>query len=423
MRCLHDPWVGTVLLATKQRLMGLQIGHRVQTDHFRCSQHDLIQVGTNCAFGSGVCLAPTDRIGSKEIVVDDNANVTDRCVLKPGVHLLEGAVLGSCSLGCKDAVFPRCSVSTGNVGGKSLLLRTRSADEADSTYKFLPPKERELVLEALRRHNSTMWHYGFNFATIAFAFIDHPFDAAMQYAALPAAWVVVGNLVPTAVCILKSECDRRRAPFLFLFQLAFTVVLKWMLIGQWEEGAHAFYGYFHYCFTVLMLRFEKLEMMCPYFDMLKALAMGANVRDRTSAVLQGNGFEFDLLYVEEEVCTNKDVDVTCHTVENMLLRFAPVKYHKGSAVYSHSCVMPGGAIGIGGLLREFSQVLKGEAIPPGETYAGLPAVHVSEAELKQRETEQEFARTRVLGRRNSETTHFFGQMEVSYGSTGTSIEL
>merc|ERR1712227_250623 len=103
-------------------------------------------------------------------------------------------------------------------------------------------------------------------------------------------------------------------------------------------------------------------------------ALGANIEDASQTVIKGTGLEFDLLTIKKHACINKNVDMTCHTVENMLIKLAPITYKRGAVACQESCVMPGGSLETGSLLKEMSQVLKGEMVPSRTTYAGLPAV-------------------------------------------------
>jgi len=57
----------------------------------------------------------------------------------------------------------------------------------------------------------------------------------------------------------------------------------------------------------------------------------------------------------------------------MVLKMVPVKLKTGSCMQQHSFVMPGAELGEGALLFEESQVLKGEAVPSREIWAGNPA--------------------------------------------------
>ena len=79
------------------------------------------------------------------------------------------------------------------------------------------------------------------------------------------------------------------------------------------------------------------------------------------------------MVLEDEVTIDRHGIISSHTVENMVLKLAPVHYQKGASTRAHSCLMPGGTMEQNSTLLEVSQVLKGETVPAGQTWGGLPA--------------------------------------------------
>jgi len=100
-------------------------------------------------------------------------------------------------------------------------------------------------------------------------------------------------------------------------------------------------------------------------------AMGAHVGRRVCFF--GHGFEYDLLHLGDEACIGPDCDVTAHTVENMVMKMEHVVFERGSSCMGGSVVMPGGQMEPWSTLIEHSQVLKGETVPDGCFFGGLPA--------------------------------------------------
>ena len=69
--------------------------------------------------------------------------------------------------------------------------------------------------------------------------------------------------------------------------------------------------------------------------------------------------------------------MTCHTVENMVIKLAKVCVERGGTMHSESVVMPGAVLEYGAVLKGNSQVLKGESVECCTVWAGLPAALVS----------------------------------------------
>ena len=94
-------------------------------------------------------------------------------------------------------------------------------------------------------------------------------------------------------------------------------------------------------------------------------------------------YESDLMTLEDEVSIGRGGIISSHTVENMVLKLAPVYYHKGCTARSKAFLMPGGAMEPHSTLLEESQVLKGETIPSGQVWGGLPAELIYETTSNQ----------------------------------------
>ena len=100
-----------------------------------------------------------------------------------------------------------------------------------------------------------------------------------------------------------------------------------------------------------------------------------------------SSYESDLMMLEDEVTIDRGGIISSHTVENMVLKLAPVYYHKGCTTRSNAVLMPGGAMEPHSVLLEESQVLKGETVPSGQVWAGLPAEPIDETTLNQYSSE------------------------------------
>ena len=93
------------------------------------------------------------------------------------------------------------------------------------------------------------------------------------------------------------------------------------------------------------------------------------------------------MVLEDEVTIDRGGIISSHTVENMVLKLAPVYYQKGCTTRSNAVLMPGGTMEPHSILLEESQVLKGESIPSGQVWAGLPAEPISQIESNHYATE------------------------------------
>jgi acetyltransferase-like isoleucine patch superfamily enzyme len=66
--------------------------------------------------------------------------------------------------------------------------------------------------------------------------------------------------------------------------------------------------------------------------------------------------------------------IQAHTVEQRCLKFHDVVVGSGVTIGCGSCVLPGCCIGDGAALGDVSLLMKGETMPPGAMWKGVPAV-------------------------------------------------
>ena len=220
-------------------------------------------------------------------------------------------------------------------------------------------------------------------------------------------------------------------PALFFFVgvggLLLHAMLKWVIVGRYQSGDYPFFGSYHCKWMVMMLLAGAAEDVVDALGGTAWMAiyyrlMGATVGPPAKAIvlspsfalsrlsrppcpspspplalprppspslsrggapssqvgkdccLFGLALEYDLLSLGDRVAIGWECDTTCHTVENMVIKLAPTVVEEEAAVCPHSMLMPGCVLGKGAVLLENSQVLKGEAVPARERWAGLPAM-------------------------------------------------
>jgi acetyltransferase-like isoleucine patch superfamily enzyme len=379
-----DQFINTEVLCLIYRLLGAKVGKRVQIDLIHTAEHDSITIEDYVLFGSKVTIngiaPPAPRQSGaenaqkmlpapvfEEVRLLRGANVLDHSCLFPGVTVGEKAVLGTHSLGQQGGYFPPTSVSTGSVGGRAMLLR-----EAHTAA----PKQLELEHTAMRTLDSMRWWY-FNAALVSFALIVKPLPEAL--------WVMTYYIVIATVGI-----DENRpwnilliVPFVHvlidIIELGFSIMLKWTLVGTYRTGAFPFFSLLHLRWAMMMQLRGAMSglnesLQGTAFNNWVLRAYGASVgRD---CCLFGLALEYDLLSVGDRVSIGAGSDTTCHTVENMLLTLAPTRIAEDASMLNASFAMPGATIEKGAVILENSQVLKGETVPAGEIWAGLPATRI-----------------------------------------------
>jgi len=406
-----DPMVSTELMSVVHRLLGAKVGRRVQSDNFQAVEHDCIEIEDFVVFGSSVHIhcdtdvdadADADARGSyrhhgsrvlRPVRILHTANCLDHTSVEPGAVLGEGAVLGSMTLAQKDACFPPDSVSTGAVGGRSMLLRLDASASA-------PAPERRLELQVMRQLDSPVVWTVFNLVQLSSAYVAYILPHLSWVVASDFTWRVSEAILAASGLQFKGEVvgsstvgddTVAQQPSLLvclfviwmavfsamevLFLLT-TVALKWSMIGRFKEGNFAFFSGMHVRWSIMM---NVKGAMSPLAEQLQGTIfqnwyyrlMGAKIG--RNAYIAGLALEYDLLEVGDNAAVNEDCDTTAHTVERMVLKMAPVQIERDCAMLAGSIVMPGGRMEKGSLLLERSQVLKGDVVRSGDCWAGLPA--------------------------------------------------
>ncbi|CAE7916270.1 mycC, partial [Symbiodinium necroappetens] len=357
-----DPFVGTEVLSVMYRMLGSKIGRRVQMDTVYVAEHDCFTVEDDVVFGSVVSAHCAGAAGRQEVKLLRGANVLDHGVLMPGTFVGERAVLGSASLAPADSYFPPDSINTGQVGGKPVRLRFQTSTEEQVVTEW----------EAMRRLNSDEFFWGFNFGAIGAAIVCSP--------------VPIYQCLLT--CLLGWKTWASYGPFLALLSFPFAYasisvvvlsinyILKWRIIGKYEEGDYTFFSNYHLSWTVMMILSGVMEDAVDALQGTEFLVwyyrlMGAKVGQ--NCCLFGLALEYDLLTMGDGCCVGWECDTTCHTVENMVIKLAPTVLESYTSMLPHSMVSPGAVLHEGAVVLENSQVLKGEQVPADECWAGLPA--------------------------------------------------
>eukprot|EP01060_Flectonema_neradi_P035778 TRINITY_DN667_c1_g2_i1.p1 TRINITY_DN667_c1_g2~~TRINITY_DN667_c1_g2_i1.p1 ORF type:complete len:2206 (+),score=387.95 TRINITY_DN667_c1_g2_i1:56-6673(+) len=380
-----SPWINTELLAMKYRAMGVKMGFKVQTDFVDIIEFDLLEVGKDCVFGSKVSVNPTDHIESRKVIMQRSAQVLDHSTLMPGCIVGRGALCGSSTIGSKFYRFPPLSISTGNQEGKPVQLRVLSGDPNSAAgLSHLPPAEKEMALTALRNHQNDFTWGTFNVFNILIVMLIAPIPAIADLLTI-LLWIHLENydlfmaedtssvILQWVVIVLVSP------PVYFVVQvieLCIFIVFKWVVVGKYREGNFPFYGAYHRKWVIMMAVKEALGKLLddlagtPYLSGFFRI-MGSEVGK--DVLIMGYGLEYDLFHVGDYSTVGAKCDVTCHTVENMVIKLASTHLKQKCSMLPGALVQPGGVVLTGGVVMENGQVLKGGEVGEDQVYAGLPA--------------------------------------------------
>jgi len=370
-----EMWVNTEFLSVIYRLMGAKVGKRVQMDHFHAVEHDCISIGDYTVFGSEVFFScdsrapwtPTEtstNMGYEITNLGKAANVLDHATMLPGTLVAERAVLGTCTLAPHRSYFHPLAIYSGSNRGRPTHLRDHNAPEA----------LRNLEDKAMRDLDDPVIWWRFNAIIAALTFVAKPIPEALwviTYFGVTAVWDpeedgILALLAVTPI-IYFMVC---------LIELFVTICAKWLVIGTYKAGEFPFFGQYHVRWMTMMILSSGISdlgeaLQGSIFNEWLYRANGAKVGK--NCYLSGLAVEYDLLQIGDNCAIGGECDTTGHTVENMVIKLAATKLGNNVTMCPASFAMPGSVLEDRCVLLEHTQVLKGETVPAGEVWAGMPA--------------------------------------------------
>lgn len=375
-------WVNSELLSWIYRLLGTRVGQRVQIDKLHLVENDCLTIGDYCVFGTDVLIhsdteSPwvpesytksrssnfdTRRFG--DIRFERAANILDHCTLLPGVTAAERSVLGTCTLAPAGSYYPPLAIHSGSQRGHSLHLRDHNAS----------PALRDLEDRTMKDLDNPATWWLFNLILFCTVMIASPIPEAawiVTYYGVCSIWDIENGSLLELLVLTPIVYN-----FVELVLLLLNVALKWIIMGRYKVAEHRFFGSYHIRWMAMMIFGSGISALqdCFHgtiFEVWLARACGAKIGKE--CYLAGLMIEYDLLTVGDYVTICSGCDTTGHTVENMVIKLATTRIGDGAAMLPGSFAMPGSVVEDEAVLMEHTQVLKGETVPKGEVWAGMPA--------------------------------------------------
>lgn len=131
-----------------------------------------------------------------------------------------------------------------------------------------------------------------------------------------------------------------------------------------------------HCTMTLVVRYSFLEFVTPsafatLYYRLMGMKIGNNVAINSTAIADPS-----LITMEDNVTIGGSASVLAHYAQGGYLVIAPVVIRRGATIGLRAVVMGGVEVGEKAKVLASSFVLPGTKIPPGETWAGIPAQRI-----------------------------------------------
>lgn len=358
------PLYGSIYLAPWYRLLGAKLGDRAEISTASFISPDLLEVGAESFIADSVSLgAPRlDRghisIGANRIGV--RSFIGNSALLPPGAVVGDNVLIGCLSV---PPANPADAARDGTtwLGSPAIFLPQRQPSTAFSIESTFRPTPK---LQAQR-------------AAIEFLRVILPVTG----------FVMLSSVLFSTVVWLEPKRYLWQVlllvPLLYagtgLLAIAFLAATKWLLVGRYQPGERPLWSTFVWRNELINALHEHLvndfilevlpgtPFVCSYFRLLGA-RIGRRVYLDTTDIT-----EFDLVSIGDEAEVNADATLQTHLFEDRVMKMSRVDIGDCCTVGSASLVLYDTRMEPGAQLNDLSLLMKGETLPAGTSWEGIPA--------------------------------------------------
>ncbi len=338
--------------------------------------------------GRNVELSTATSTTPDQLSLDDGATVADEVSL--GSARVEGGWMtvapthiGRRSFVGNSAVVP-AGTSTGDgtlIGVLSVPPTSQKASEPRASWLGSPP------ITLPRRQPSARFPAESTFAPTRRKRLVRGAVESMRVTLPPAGFIVVTTSVLGATVMLWGWLGLTAALLLMpvvyaaacLGVGAVTAAAKWAIVGRYRPFERPLWSTFVwrlefvnalYEFLATPLLLEPLQgtPFLPAYLRVLGAKIGRGVYVHTTGFL-----EWDLVMVGDRAALNEDCVLQTHLFEDRVLKAAPVDVGPFCDVGAYSVVLYDSRMEAGSQLDALSLLMKGEVLPTGTMWAGIPA--------------------------------------------------
>ncbi len=342
------------------RALGARIGPRSEVSTVSHIDPDLLTLGAEtfvadiasigaAAFHRGwVALARTE-VGSRTFLGNASAIHSGRCLPD------------NCLIGVQS-VAPREGLRAGSswLGSPAIFLPRRQASQSFAETLTYKPARRlvayRLFVEFFRVMLPATFFYALGVAAVIAGVRLLPHAASAFVLAMPAVLLAASAIFTMAVAALKwATVGRYRA----------RVEPLWAPFVRHSELITGLYE----SFTVpaLAMLLTGTPWLAPVLRLF-GVRMGRRVYCETTFMT-----EFDLVHIGDDAVIGRAASLQSHLFEDRVMKMSAVTIGAGATIGTRSVVLYDAVVGEEASLDALSLAMKGESIPPGTRWQGIPA--------------------------------------------------
>jgi non-ribosomal peptide synthetase-like protein len=363
------PLHATLYMAPWYRLLGAKLGRFVELSTATSMMPDLLEIGDGGTIADEASLGAGRVEGGWMTVattrVGRRAFVGNSAVVPAGAELGDGSLVGVLSLAPPPKEGARSDAGWLGSPPRHLPRREGSACFTEGRT-YCPPRRLVLTRAAVEVLRITLAPAGFILVTAAVitATLElwHSVGAGATLGLLPLVYMACCAIAIVAVALVKWIVVGRYRPFVRPLWSAFV----WRL-----EFVNALFEFFATPLALLALQGTPL---LPWYFRLLGARIGRRVYMHTTGLL-----EWDLVEVGHRVALNDDCVLQTHLFEDRVLKGSRLDIGADCAVGASSVLLYDSKMEDGARLDALSLLMKGETLPAGTAWAGLPAVWQGDA--------------------------------------------
>jgi non-ribosomal peptide synthetase-like protein len=358
------PLYASVYLTPWYRLLGAKLGYGAEVSTASFISPDLLSIGEESFIADSVSLgAPRVRNGTMTL---GRNHIGKRSFIGNSAMLPPDTVIGdSVLIGCLSAPPP----------DPADAMR-RDATWMGSPPICLPQRQKSAAFPEETTFNPTVKLRVLR-ATIEFVRVITPSTC----------FIILLSLLFSALLLLHDHFNLLETllffPFLYLgcaiAATALTIVAKWVLVWRYQPAEKPLWSTFVWRNELLNALHEHLAepflvgaltgtpFVCWYFRLLGA-RIGRRVYMETTDLS-----EFDLVHVGDQAALNADCTIQTHLFEDRVMKMSTIDIGPRSKVGAGSLVLYETRLEEGAALGDLSLLMKGETLPAGTSWEGIPA--------------------------------------------------
>jgi non-ribosomal peptide synthetase-like protein len=370
------PAYSTLYLPPWLRLLGARLGKRAEVSTIMHFTPDLLEIGEEAFVADAASVGAANvSAGFLELLpvkIGPQSFIGNSAVVAGGTELGEKCLIGCLSIP-PQRPQDRLRVDASWMGSPAVflpnrLINTRFADE----FTYRPPKKLYVVRLSIELLRMILPGTVLVATSIVLMYMASEVGEALSWpefiAVFPLFSVVLG-----------------------LVAVAFTIAMKWLIIGRYRAGESPLWSTFVWRSELVTALHDYLATP-TFLSMLRGTpflswylrAMGAKVG---SDVYFDSTYmtEFDLIDIGSNCYINTDCDLQTHLFEDRVMKMSHVRLGERCSAGAFSLVLYDTMLNDGTVLAPLSLVLKGETLSPAAgRWIGSPV----QAEVRQHDAQK-----------------------------------